>query len=152
MKNDINVPSKSNKQKNLENNYFLLVAWRSLTKSTGSGDGSVSRRYWSGYQNVTDPKPCWMLTNSIYCQVKNYNKDYMYIKKEIKRDFEQISEGKTEDSVTRNSNDHRQRKIHRLTCAWADFCACAQVRTQTIRAQHFLQHFITVWKVDHLSF
>ncbi len=40
LKNDINVPSKSNKQKKL--NYFLLKSWRSLTKIAGSG--SISFR------------------------------------------------------------------------------------------------------------
>ncbi len=43
LKNDVNVPSKRNKQKNLEKNYrsFLLASWRSMTKIAGSV--SISR-------------------------------------------------------------------------------------------------------------
>ncbi len=50
-KNDVNVASRTNKQKN-----FLLQSWRSLTKIAGSASGSVSQRYGSAnpdpYQNV----------------------------------------------------------------------------------------------------
>ncbi len=38
--NDINLPSKSNKQKNFIKNSFLLASWRSMTKTVGSGSGS----------------------------------------------------------------------------------------------------------------
>ncbi len=37
LKNDVNVPSKSNKQKSLKKIRFLLVSWRSKTKIIGSG-------------------------------------------------------------------------------------------------------------------
>ncbi len=39
LKNDVNVLSKSNKEKKT---YFLLASWMSLTKSAGSGVGSGS--------------------------------------------------------------------------------------------------------------
>jgi hypothetical protein len=54
LKNDINVPSKRNKNKNLANkNKFLLASWRSLPKragsragsGVGSASGSVCQRY-----------------------------------------------------------------------------------------------------------
>ncbi len=47
-KNDVNVPSKISKQKNLEKNYFLLASWRSLTKRAGSRSISVARIRESG--------------------------------------------------------------------------------------------------------
>jgi hypothetical protein len=70
LENDVNVPSKSDKQKNLEIKIsffnFLLASWRSLTKIAGSGAGAgtksrpVSQRYGSAdpypHQNVTDPQ------------------------------------------------------------------------------------------------
>ncbi len=53
---DVNVPTKSNKQRNLVKRLFLLASWRSLTKRARS----VSHRYGSEdpdpYQNVTDPE------------------------------------------------------------------------------------------------
>jgi hypothetical protein len=53
---NVNVPFKSNKQKNLEKNNFLLPSPRSLMKITGSG--SVCQRYGSAdpdpFQNATD--------------------------------------------------------------------------------------------------
>ncbi len=71
LKNDVNVPSKRNKHKNLEKkNYFLLASWRSLMKRAGSGagsaSGSVSQRCGSDdpdphqdpYQNVTELEHC----------------------------------------------------------------------------------------------
>ncbi len=58
-KNDVNVASKSKKQKNIEN-FFWLPSWRSLMKIAGSGVGSVCQRYGSEdpdpNQNVTDPQ------------------------------------------------------------------------------------------------
>ncbi len=58
LKNNVNVPTKSNKQENLEKNCVLLVSWRSMEKIAGSG--SISHRHGSGdpdpYQNVTDPQ------------------------------------------------------------------------------------------------
>jgi hypothetical protein len=39
VKNDVNIPWKGHKRKN------LLTSWRSLTKRAGSGSGSVSQRY-----------------------------------------------------------------------------------------------------------
>ncbi len=62
LKNDVNVPSKSNKQKKQKKYTFLLVSWRSVTKIAGSGAGSksVSQRHGSvypdPYQNFTDPQ------------------------------------------------------------------------------------------------
>ncbi len=62
-KNDLNVPSKRNKHKNLEKqHYFLLAVWRSLRKRAGSTSGSVSHKYGSEdphpdpYQYDTDPE------------------------------------------------------------------------------------------------
>ncbi len=56
--NDVNVPSKSNKQKNLLKNSFLLASWRSRTKIAGSG--SIIQRYGSvdpdPYKIVMDPQ------------------------------------------------------------------------------------------------
>ncbi len=42
LKNDVNVPSKSNKQKSFFKNCFLLASWRSMTKIAGSGSTSGS--------------------------------------------------------------------------------------------------------------
>ncbi len=54
LKNDVNVPSKSNKQKN------FLMSWRSLTKIAGSGSITISQNYRSAdphpYQNFMDPR------------------------------------------------------------------------------------------------
>ncbi len=58
----VNVPSKSNKQKNLGKNSFLMASWRSRTKiaGSGSGSGSIGQRQRSAdpdlylYQNVMD--------------------------------------------------------------------------------------------------
>jgi hypothetical protein len=57
--NDVNVPSKSNKQKKpWKKNNFMFTSWRSLLKNAGSG--SVSQRYESAdpdpYQNFMDPQ------------------------------------------------------------------------------------------------
>ncbi len=64
LKNYVNVPSKSNKQKSLKN-IFLLASWRSMTKiAAGSKSGSISQRHGSAYpdpdphQNVMDPQHC----------------------------------------------------------------------------------------------
>ncbi len=58
LKNDVNVASKSNKQKNVWEKKNSLPSWRSLPKIAGSGSGSVSQRYGSDdpdpYQNFTD--------------------------------------------------------------------------------------------------
>ncbi len=63
LKNDVNVPSKSNKQKKLYWKLsFLLAFWRSMTKISGSGSesGSISQRHESADpdppQNVMDPQ------------------------------------------------------------------------------------------------
>ncbi len=61
---DVNVTSKSNKQKTLK--FFLLMARRSLKKIAGSGpasgSGSISQRFGSAdpdsYQNFMDPQHC----------------------------------------------------------------------------------------------
>ncbi len=56
MQTDVNVPSKSNKQKFL----FFVIIKSPLTKKAGSKSGSL--RQWYGfadpdpYQNVTDPQ------------------------------------------------------------------------------------------------
>ncbi len=44
LKNDVNVPSKSNKQKNFFKISFLLASWRSMTKIAGSG--SIQSEAW----------------------------------------------------------------------------------------------------------
>ncbi len=57
LKNDVNAPSKSNKQKNLFLKIsFLLASWRSMTKIAGSApeSGSISQRHGSA---DTDPDP-----------------------------------------------------------------------------------------------
>ncbi len=70
LKNDVNVPSKSNKQKNFFLNSFLLVSWRSMKKIAGSG--SISPRLWSG------SVPKWY--GSAYClyQIKIHTQDQRY--------------------------------------------------------------------------
>ncbi len=46
-KNDVNVPSNSNKQKILLKKIsFLLTSWRSMTKIAGSGSGFISQETW----------------------------------------------------------------------------------------------------------
>ncbi len=72
VKNDVNVPSKSKKQKkSFEKIYFLLPFWRTHSKRAGSGAWSVSQRSVSEdpdpYQNVTDPE--W-IHNVIISNVK----------------------------------------------------------------------------------
>ncbi len=62
LKNEVNVPSKSNKQKKLCFKIsFLLASWRSMTKIAGSG--SISQRHGSADpdppQNVMDPQHCF---------------------------------------------------------------------------------------------
>ncbi len=48
-KNDVNVASKSNKQKNLKKKSFLLASWRSMTKECSfAGSGSISQKRGSG--------------------------------------------------------------------------------------------------------
>ncbi len=70
LQDPVNVPTKSNKQKNLlKKNCFLLASWRSRTKIEGSrsksGSGSISQRHGSvdpdpdAHQNVMDPEHCW---------------------------------------------------------------------------------------------
>ncbi len=62
-KNDVNVPSKSNKQKNcIEKIRFLLASWRFMTKKANSGSafGSINQKHGSAdpdpHQNVMDPE------------------------------------------------------------------------------------------------
>jgi hypothetical protein len=64
LKKDVNVPSKSNMQKNLlKKLVFLLASWRLMTKILGSGSGSISQRHGSAdpdpHQNVMDPEHCF---------------------------------------------------------------------------------------------
>jgi hypothetical protein len=60
LKNDVNVPSKRNKQKHFFKISFLLESWKSMTKIAGSG--SISQRHGSAdpdpHQNVMDPQHC----------------------------------------------------------------------------------------------
>ncbi len=66
LKNDVNVPSKSNKQKNCLK-MLLLESRRSMMKIAGSasGSGSIIQRHGSAdkdpdpHQNVMDPEYCW---------------------------------------------------------------------------------------------
>ncbi len=66
LKKDVNVPSKSNKQKNFFLISFLLAFSRSMTKIRGSesGSGSISQRHGSAdpdpHKNVMDPQH-WLL-------------------------------------------------------------------------------------------
>ncbi len=59
-KKDVNIPSKSNKKKNL-----LLASWRSMTKIAGSRSGSICQRHGSAdpdpdtHENVMDPEHYW---------------------------------------------------------------------------------------------
>ncbi len=85
LKTDVNVASKSKKQKNLE--FFLLPSRRSLTKIAGSG--SISQRYPNvrdPYYNVRDPQHwfgCLYLTRfqnlessaelAVFCQQASEN-------------------------------------------------------------------------------
>jgi hypothetical protein len=60
LKNNVNLPSKSNKQKLCKKIIFLLASWRSVTKIAGSG--SISQWHGSAdpdpnpHQNVMDPE------------------------------------------------------------------------------------------------
>jgi hypothetical protein len=57
LKNDVNVPSKSNKQKNVDIFfYFLLASCQPLTKKAGSGCQCYGSPDPEPYQNVTDPE------------------------------------------------------------------------------------------------
>ncbi len=57
LKNDVNVPSKSNKKKNcFKKIRFLLESWRSMTKIEGFGSGSRSIIHRHGSANK-DPDP-----------------------------------------------------------------------------------------------
>ncbi len=71
LKNDVNVPSKSNRQKKLCYKIcFLLASWRSMTKIAGSGSrsgsGSISQKHGSADpdppQNVMDPQQWFIYT------------------------------------------------------------------------------------------
>ncbi len=58
LKNDVNLPSKSNQQKN-----FLWASWRPLTNRTGSRRRLYRSADPDPYQNVTDPQHClWFRT------------------------------------------------------------------------------------------
>ncbi len=63
LKNNVSVPSKSNKQKKLcKKISFLLASWRSMTKISGYGSGSLIQRHGFAdpdqdpHQNVMDPE------------------------------------------------------------------------------------------------
>ncbi len=58
LKNDVNVPSKSNEQKSFFVCY-LLASWRSMTKIAGSGSGSISQMHGS-----SDPDPHQIVMDS----------------------------------------------------------------------------------------
>ncbi len=75
-KNYVNVPSKSNHQKNfLTKISFLLASWRSMTKIAGSGSasgsgfesGSISQRHGSAYPDP-DPDPHQNVMDPLHCQ------------------------------------------------------------------------------------
>ncbi len=57
------VPLKSNKQKDVEKNVFLLSSWRSLTKRAGSGSGAGSVRGSGSVLYTTDPHSTTMGKN-----------------------------------------------------------------------------------------
>ncbi len=60
-KNDVNVASKSNKQKKLcKKISFLLASWRSMTKIAGSGSGSISQRHGPRIRIRIHPKMSWI--------------------------------------------------------------------------------------------
>ncbi len=69
LKNDVNVPSKSNKRKFFYS--ILLASWKLMKKITGSGSrsGSISQRHGSAdpdpYQNATNLQYCFALIVSI---------------------------------------------------------------------------------------
>jgi hypothetical protein len=76
LKNDVNVHSKTNKQKNL---YFLLVSSRPMTKIAGSGagSGSVSHRYGSAPKchGSATLKPTFRLIRSVRAASLNNSKN-----------------------------------------------------------------------------
>ncbi len=73
LKNDVNVPSKSNKQKKIALKIsFLLASWRLITKIAGAG--SISQKHgsedpdWDPPQNVMDPEHWflqWLLSDML---------------------------------------------------------------------------------------
>ncbi len=80
LKNDVNVPSKRNKQKNLGKNYIWLASCGLLMKRAGSGarsksaSGSVSKRYGS------DPRIRTRIHNNMS---RNRNTYYMKLTRNI---------------------------------------------------------------------
>ena len=74
LKNDLNVPSKSNMRKKLFSISFLLASWQSVMKIAGSrsesGSGSISLRHGSAdldsHQNVMDPQHCFAMSPLYY--------------------------------------------------------------------------------------
>ncbi len=72
LKNDVNVASKSHKQKKLCYKIsFLLASWRSMTKKEGSG--SINQRHGSADpdppQNVMDPQHCSILFHYLFSAI-----------------------------------------------------------------------------------
>ncbi len=74
LKNDVNVPSKSNKQKNFIKISLLLASWRSMTKTAGSGSGSISQRHGSADQVHT--KMSWIRNTEINDKVQTRTEDW----------------------------------------------------------------------------
>ncbi len=78
LKNDVNVPSKSNKQKKTgEKFFFFFASWRLLTKRAGGSDPNQDPLVrgtdpdLDPYQNVTDPEHfCrwWIRLADCYCK------------------------------------------------------------------------------------
>ncbi len=69
LKNDVNVPSKCKKQKNLEKQ-FAVGVWKVNTKIAGAGAGSISQRHGSA---GPDPDPYRTKLSWIGNTGKNFN-------------------------------------------------------------------------------
>ncbi len=65
-KNDVSVPSKSNKQKKLRPNYILLASWRSLTEQQDPDPLVRGTDSWIRTQNVTGSEHCFWLDRWLF--------------------------------------------------------------------------------------
>ncbi len=74
LENDVNVPSKSNKQKNVFKKVSFFGIVKVNEKIAGSGSRSISQRHGSAgpdpdpHQNVMDPEHCFGVIHFFWCE------------------------------------------------------------------------------------
>ncbi len=98
LKNYVNVPSKSNKQKNLfKKNVLLLASWRSMTKIAGSGSITVVRGMDPGIQIRIriHTKMSW-IRNTVYG--KNFL--FFFISDDLKRLVGVVQDGDPRPAIS----------------------------------------------------